>query len=248
MLFSLRKHLFAFRNFLRSKDDRFLANKIRFITGRGPGNLHLYKMAIVHSSAADENESGVKESYERLEYLGDSILGAVVAEYLFKRFPFKDEGFLTDIRSRIVNREVLNQVGKDLGLSEIVIFNGRKGKQGHKSLYGDVLEAIVGAVYLDKGFEGAKQFILKRIVTTQIDVDAIIQNNKNFKSILLEWCQKENKKLEFVIIEESGHRHQKVFTAEVRIADESKGQGIGFSKKKAEQGAAEKVCIELGLK
>lgn len=248
ILFSLRKQLHAIRNLVRSKDDRQLARKINNITGKWPGNLHLYKMAIVHSSAADENESGVKESYERLEYLGDSILGAVVAEYLFKRFPFKDEGFLTDIRSRIVNREVLNQVGKDIGLSEIVIFNGRKGKQGHKSLYGDVLEALVGAVYLDNGFTEAKRFILKRIVTSQIDIDTIIQNNKNFKSILLEWCQRENKKLEFVIIEESGHRHQKVFTAEVRIAEEGKGQGIGFSKKKAEQAAAEKTCIELGLK
>ena len=202
----------------------------------------------MHASAADENESGVKESYERLEYLGDSILGAVVAEYLFKRFPFKDEGFLTDIRSRIVNREVLNQVGKDLGLRELVVFQGRTGQQGHKSLYGDALEAIVGAIYLDKGFIDVKKFILKRIITTQIDVDTIIQNNKNFKSILLEWCQKENKKLEFVIVKESGHRHQKVFTAEVRIAEEGKGQGIGFSKKKAEQAAAEQACIELGLK
>lgn len=244
----LGKQLNFLRNFFRSKEDKFLAQKIRYVTGLWPGNLHLYQMAIVHTSAADENESGVKESYERLEYLGDSILGAIVAEYLFKRFPFKDEGFLTEIRSRIVNREVLNQVGKDLGLSDIVIFNGRKGKQGHKSLYGDVVEAIVGAVYLDKGFDDAKRFVLKKIVNTQIDIDSIIQNNKNFKSILLEWCQKENKKLEFVIIEESGHRHQKVFKAEVRIADESKGQGIGFSKKKAEQSAAEIACKELDLK
>ncbi|ABG58667.1 ribonuclease III [Cytophaga hutchinsonii] len=247
-MFLLEKQLNILRNFFRKKEDKILAQKIRYVTGMWPGNLHLYQMAIVHTSAADENESGVKESYERLEYLGDSILGAVVAEYLFKRFPFKDEGFLTEIRSRIVNREILNQVGKDLGLSDIVVFNGSKGKQGHKSLYGDVVEAIVGAVYLDKGFENAKKFVLKKIVSSQIDVDAIIQNNKNFKSILLEWCQKENKKLEFVIIEESGHRHQKVFKAEVRVADESKGQGIGFSKKKAEQNAAEIACIELDLK
>jgi ribonuclease III len=244
----LPKQLNILRNFLRKKEDKILAQKIRYVTGAWPGNLHLYKMAIVHTSAADENESGVKESYERLEYLGDSVLGAIVAEYLFKRYPFKDEGFLTEIRSRIVNREVLNQVGKDLGLSDIVIFNGKKGKQGHKSLYGDVVEAIVGAVYLDKGYDEAKNFVIKKIVNTQIDVNAIVQNNKNFKSILLEWCQKENKKLEFVIIEESGHRHQKVFKAEVRIADESKGEGIGFSKKKAEQSAAEIACKELDLK
>jgi ribonuclease-3 len=244
----LEKQLSNFRNLFRKKEDKILAKKIRYVTGMWPGNLHLYQMAIVHTSAADENISGVKESYERLEYLGDSILGAVVAEYLFKRFPFKDEGFLTEIRSRMVNREVLNQVGKDLGLSDLVIFNGRKGKQGHKSLYGDVVEALVGAIYLDKGFLNAKKFVIRKIVNSQIDVESIVQNNKNFKSILLEWCQKENKKLEFVILEESGHRHQKVFKAEVRIADEGKGEGIGFSKKKAEQNAAEIACKELDLK
>lgn len=244
----LEKQANILKNLFRNKEDQLLARKIRFVTGLWPGNLHLYRMAIVHTSAADENESGVKESYERLEYLGDSILGAVVAEYLFKRFPFKDEGFLTEIRSRMVNREVLNQVGKDLGLSDLVIFNGRKGKQGHKSLYGDVVEALVGAVYLDKGYRAAKKFVIKKIVKNQIDVEAIVQNNKNFKSILLEWCQKENKKLEFVILEETGHRHQKVFKAEVRIAEESKGEGIGFSKKKAEQSAAEIACKELDLK
>ena len=244
----LEKQLNILRNLFRTKEDKILAQKIRYVTGIWPGNLHLYRMAIVHTSAADENESGVKESYERLEYLGDSILGAVVAEYLFKRFPFKDEGFLTEIRSRMVNREVLNQVGKDLGLSDLVIFNGRKGKQGHKSLYGDVLEALVGAVYLDKGFGPCKTFILNKILDHHFDIEDVITNTTNFKSLLIEWTQKHGHKLDFNITEESGSMHSKEFTAAILVDEKEISIGKGTSKKRAEQAAAEKACVALSVK
>ncbi|HWZ21711.1 MAG TPA: ribonuclease III domain-containing protein, partial [Cytophagaceae bacterium] len=140
-----------------------------------PDNSSLYKLAISHSSVAKENSSGTKNSYERLEYLGDSVLGTVVAEYLFKKFPYKNEGFLTDIRSRIVNRESLNKVGKKMGLNRIVEYSG-KVNLSHKSLYGDVLEALVGAVYLDKGFYPCREFILTKILEHHFDIEEVVTN------------------------------------------------------------------------
>lgn len=246
---SFVNNLFAtFRNSLRVGDDKAFAKKLYFITGIRPINLPIYQLAVKHSSASDESVAyGIKESYERLEFLGDSVLGVVVAEYLFKKYPFKDEGFLTEIRSRMVNREILNQVGRDLGLLDLVQYSGRVGNQSHKSLLGDVVEAITGAIYLDHGFEAAKKFVLHKIIVNSINVDAIIQQNKNFKSILLEYCQKENKKLEFILVTEAGHRHQKVFTSKVTIDGVDFGEGIGFSKKKSEQAAAEVACTSLEL-
>ncbi len=217
------------------------------ITGFRPGNVSLYKLAISHSSAAIENSSGTKNSYERLEYLGDSILGAVVAEYLFKKFPYKDEGFLTDIRSRIVNRDSLNRVGKQMGLNKVVTYSG-KVNVSHKSLYGDVLEALVGAIYLDKGFHTCKKFILNRILEPYYDIEEVVSNTTNFKSKLIEWSQRENKNIQFVIVNESGSMHNKEFTATVVAEDETIGTGMGSSKKKAEQNAAEKACEHLGIK
>ncbi|MCU0415909.1 MAG: ribonuclease III [Cytophagaceae bacterium] len=244
----IRSLIFTFRNTFRKGENKDFALKVYHITGIPPTNLSLYQLAVKHSSVAEDSTiHGIKDSYERLEFLGDSILGAVVAEYLFKKYPFKDEGFLTEIRSRIVNREVLNQVGKELGLLELVQYSGRFGNQSHKSLLGDVVEAVTGAIYLDKGFLAAKHFILNKIVLNSIDIDTIILQNKNFKSILLEWCQKENKKLDFVLVKEAGHRHQKVFTSKVVIDGEDFMEGVGFSKKKSEQAAAERTCTSLGL-
>ena len=132
-------------------------------TGIRPANLSVYQLAISHSSVARETAKGIKESNERLEYLGDAVLGTVVAEFLFKKFPYKDEGFLTDIRSRIVNRESLNNLARKIGISNIVEYDvNRKNSLSHKSLYGDTLEALIGAVYLDKGFNVSKRFILTR--------------------------------------------------------------------------------------
>jgi len=215
--------------------------------GYEPGNIGLYKLAISHSSAAKENASGTKNSYERLEFLGDSVLGTVVAEYLFKKFPYKNEGFLTDIRSRIVNRESLNKVGKKMGLNHIVEYSGRV-HLSHKSLYGDVLEALVGAVYLDKGFEVSRKFILSKILDHHFDIDEVISNTSNFKSLLIEWCQKNGHKLDFIIKGENGDMHNKEFTAAIIVDENEISFGIGTSKKRAEQLAAEKACEQLGIK
>jgi ribonuclease III len=218
------------------------------IVGSLPRNLSLYKLALKHSSIANQRLDGHKESNERLEYLGDAFLGAVIAEYLFKKFPYKDEGFLTEIRSRLVNRETLNNLSVKVGIPKIIEFDtSKKTSLSHKSIYGDTLEALVGAVYLDRGFEFCRKFILNKLILPHFDIEQIVQNNYNYKSIVIEWAQKESKEVRFEIIEEKGNSHFKEFTAQVFIDDKPISIGHGFSKKKAEQNAAYKSCEQLEL-
>jgi ribonuclease III len=226
-----------------------LAAALAYMTGFKPDNLKLYQLALRHTSAARErNHKGIRESNERLEYLGDAILGAVIAEFLFKKFPYKDEGFLTEIRSRIVNRESLNTLCHKIRLNELVEYDNRSyGISPGQSMYGDAMEALVGAVFLDKGFKSCKKFILRQLLP-HFDLTEVVSVNSNYKSMLIEWSQRENKKLNFVIAEERGKRHNKEFTAQVLVNDEAFSTGIGMSKKKAEQAAAREACELLGLK
>ncbi|MCU0355047.1 MAG: ribonuclease III [Cytophagales bacterium] len=230
--------------------DKQLGKAVRQITGSRPRNLRLYKLALQHTSAAREiNASGFRESNERLEYLGDAILGAVIADFLFKKFPFKEEGFLTEIRSRIVNRESLNALSKKIGLNQLIVFDGnRRTALTHKSMHGDALEALVGAIYLDKGFEATRRFIIQRLLKPHFDLENIVQNNPNYKSLMIEWAQRANKKLHFQILEERGALHNKEFIAQVIVDGQPIATGSGYSKKKAEQAAAEKACEMLEAK
>ncbi|WP_425387248.1 ribonuclease III [Eisenibacter elegans] len=228
-------------------EEKRLRLTIQQLVGFKPFNLSLYQLALRHTSASKVNEIGMRESNERLEYLGDAVLGAIVAEYLFKRYPFREEGFLTEIRSRIVNRESLNEVARKCGLMALIEFEGSRRHFSHKSIGGDALEALVGAVYLDRGYQGARTFVVERILQIHLDLDEVIENNKNFKSLVIEWAQRENKKLRFAIISEKGQKHQREFIAEVYIDDQPIATGSGFSKKKAEQAAAEKSCEILKI-
>lgn len=194
-----------------------------------------------------EVKEGVKESNERLEYLGDAVLGTVVAEYLFKKYPFKDEGFLTDIRSRIVNRESLNLLAKKIGMRDIVTYDQTRNMPMNKSLYGDALEALVGAVYLDKGFAQCRKFILNKLIIPHFDLEELVKTNPNFKSKLIEWAQRENKEVRFEIVSIKNNKHFKEFTAQVFIDDQELGKGHGLNKKKAEQDAAMRSCELLQI-
>jgi ribonuclease-3 len=229
--------------------EKFLKKSVKHLIGENPSNLQLYRLAFLHSSASKESiAKSYKESNERLEFLGDSVLGMITATYLFKKFPFKDEGFLTEIRSRMVSRESLNVLGRKIGLDTIIEHeNQRKTSLSRTSMYGDALEAFVGAVYLDKGYIFTQRFIVKKILTQYFDLDTVVQNNPNFKSILIEWGQKEGKKVQFTL-EEEGVHHNKEFTAMVTLNDEKIAEGKGYSKKKAEQTAAMKACEVLNLK
>ncbi len=224
-----------------SQYDNELSEALSHVIGSYPGNLQLYKLAMRHTSVAKENENGIKESNERLEYLGDAVLGMIVAEYLFCKFPYKSEGFLTEIRSRIVNRESLNGVSKKIGLSNLVEYdNSSRNSIKPKSLFGDTLEALIGAVFLDKGYKHCKRFVIRKLLTPNYDIDEIVTNNPNYKSKIIEWAQKESRDLKFEIIGIEEVNHLKKFTAQVILEEEPLGRGYGLSKKKAEQDAAQK--------
>lgn len=247
----MKKYLHQIFKFLvpSSTEEKRLAYAIHRIVGKYPKNLFIYKLAFSHTSASKiSNNVGFRESNERLEYLGDAILGAVMADYLFKKYPFEDEGFLTEIRSRIVNRESLNHLAQKIGLHDLIVFDGgKRSKMAFKSMHGDALEALVGAVYLDRGYYFCYQFIVRKLIRPHYDLGDVITNNKNFKSVVIEWAQRENKELRFEIIKEKGSKHQKEFIAQLFIDDEPFSVGSGYSKKKAEQSSAEKACEMLKL-
>jgi len=242
------------RNFFRFgtqfSEQRKFRKAIAHIIGERPSNIRLYQLAFRHTSASRETGiKGFRETNERLEYLGDAVLGMVIAEFLFKKFPYKDEGFLTEIRSRIVNRETLNGIARKLGLDRLIEYDGSRGRMlpSRTSMYGDALEALVGAVYLDKGFRFSRRFILNDLLA-HYDLDSLINNNANYKSRLIEWAQREGKKVEFEIVSEKGNSQFREFIAQVTVNGGEFAKGSGYSKKKAEQAAAEKACELLDLK
>lgn len=220
------------------------SDSIHLLTGFRPGNIDLYTLATRHSSAVQG-----KEHNERLEFLGDAVLGLIVAEFLFKKFPFREEGFLTEIRSRIVNGEHLALLARKTGLSSL-IDHDRKQKSSlmyRSSMYGDALEALVAAVYLDHGFEKCRKFVTDKLIKPHCDIDAILDQNVNFKSQLIELAQKNSKKATFAIRGESGASHNRQFLAEAYIDEELVGTGKGLSKKKAEQAAAEAALKSIKI-
>ncbi|MEJ1237710.1 ribonuclease III [Chryseolinea sp. T2] len=230
----------------KTNKDKILVAAIQNIAGFTPSNLELYRLATMHSSIAKENGRGYKESNERLEYLGDAILGAAVADFLFKKFPFKPEGFLTEIRSRIVNREALNLLARKIGVANIVQFD-QKNAHLQQVILGNTLEAIVGAIYLDKGYIRTKKFVIDKLINPNYDVDDLVNSDTNFKSKVIEWAQREGKDVKFEIVNVKKARNHKEFTAQVLVDNEAKGTGYGNSKKKAEQDAALKTCEMLNL-
>lgn len=228
-----------------NQEDKLFLRAISQITGKRPYNLELYRLAMRHSSRASVNDHGLKESNERLEYLGDAILGMIVAEFLFTRFPFKEEGFLTEVRSKIVNREMLNQISRKIGLHDLIEFNHQGNTLTPKSIYGDSLEALIGAIYLDKGFSFTKSYVIQKLLNTHYDLDELIHTTTNYKSKIIEWSQKENRELSFEILKMEEDRRHKQFTAQVIIDGLPKEIGYGPSKKKAEQDAARKTLENL---
>ncbi len=226
-----------------SKKDRQLARQFKQITGRQPINLALYSQAVRHSSVAKKNAGGIKDSYERLEYLGDAILGMIVADLLFQKFPFKEEGFLTELRSRIVSRESLNNLARKIGLAQMVQYHQQRMHR-HKSVYGDVMEALVGAFYLDQGFSSTKHFVTKKLIVPHYDFEELVSTTHNHKSKIIEWSQKENRDIDFELVEEKGEGSDQ-FVIQVIVDGEPVKKGYGYNKKKAEQDAARKSLLEL---
>jgi len=229
--------------------DRKYIRSLENLLGFIPGNIRLYRMAFRHRSVAVPIKNGAKNSNERLEFLGDAILGSVVAELLFKMYPYKDEGFLTEMRSKIVSRSNLNQLAKKLGIDEHIEFDNKllnhNSKQG--SLLGDTFEAMIGAVYMDKDYNFTRNFLLNRIIKPHIDIHTLELTETNFKSKLIEWCQRHGKDITFEIIPNQEGENSKLFTIQVNIDGESCAIGRDYNKKNAEKLAAEKACEFLKI-
>ncbi len=224
----------------RRLEDKKLRNTIYAITMIRPGNLALYDLALQHSSVKDTVNSN-----ERLEFLGDAVLSLIIAEFLFKKYPLEEEGFLTEIRSRIVNRASLSCLAKKLGIDVLLQHDKSTIHRGNfKFIYGNALEALIGAVYLDKGYKNCRKFVLNQLLHLHIDLEALIQNDTNYKSQLIEWAGKNRKKVQFEIIGEEYVQGIKEFTARVCIEKQVAGQGKGSNKKQAEQQAAQ---VALGV-
>lgn len=226
----------------KNKKEKELIAFIKHLTGEEPKNLSVYFLAFKHTSVNKDKRDYIEHSNERLEYLGDAILGAIIAEYLFKKFPFKDEGFLTEIRSRIVNGESLGTLAKKIGLTKFIEFNARgKNAFSHKAMNGDAMEALVGAVYLDRGFKFCKKFVIDRLIEPHLDIDTVINTDINYKSKLIIWCQTKGKVLKYDIIDEQDFKHYKEFTATVMLDGVEVARGKANSKKRAEQDASRKA-------
>ncbi|MFV0554967.1 MAG: ribonuclease III [Mangrovibacterium sp.] len=217
---------------------------LKNLFGCKPKNMDLYETAMTHKSSSKRDSQGKAVNNERLEYLGDAILGSIVAEFLYNRFPVQDEGFLTQMRSKLVNRSILTQLTQDIGL-DIFIQSKINHKNTNSHIYGDAFEAIIGALYLDQGYRKTKQFIIKRLIPAHIDLKEVAESNDNYKSLLIEWAQKNKKELQFNTNEMPPlpNGAPAGFAASVMASGERLGKGRGASKKEAQQEAA-KAAME----
>lgn len=209
-----------------------------------PGNKGLYTLALLHKSASRYTKSGTVLNYERLEFLGDAVLGAIVAEILYKFFPNKDEGFMTRLRSKIVSRESLNIIAIKMGLSEEVIAKSDISKNKH--IYGDVFEAFTGAIYLDQGYDKTKAFIENYIFPHYVNLEDLVHVDKNYKSRLIEWAQKQKIDLNIETLESNARRSK--FVCTISIGEDIMAQGIGASKKKRSKTPLKRLSKNSKLK
>jgi ribonuclease-3 len=227
-------------------NEKHFYEAIKNIFGFYPENIFLYKLAFRHKSQSEVLLNGIRVSNERLEFLGDTVLSTVVADHLFRMFPFKDEGFLTEMRSKIVSRAQLNKLSLRLGIDQLIIHTQEKNNV-YRSIKGDAFEAIIGAIYLDKGFEFTRKVLINRVIKNNFDLNELIATDVNFKSKLIEWAQKEKKTLEFVVVQEVGAGYHKQYVVDVLINNEVVGTGRDYSIKGAEQNAAMKAVEQLGI-
>ena len=210
-----------------------------------PHNVELYKLALIHKSASLVLEDGRPINNERLEYLGDAVIEAVTSDYLFIEYPDRDEGFMTQLRSKIVSRQSLNALAVDLGLDYYVISNGGAGI-AQKHIYGDAFEAMMGAVYLDQGYDFVNRLLINRIYYRHLNLEELTESETDFKSRLIEWGQKNRHRIVFQTETEKGSSaNHPVFYSKVMVDDMEVGHGAGDSKKEAEQHAAYSVSQAL---
>ncbi len=219
---------------------------LKELLGFYPTNLKLYDLAFIHKSASVYDSQGNMVNNERLEFLGDAILGAIIADFLYNRFPQQDEGFLTKNRSKLVNRTFLTRLTFDMGLNVFIDSNTTKNiDKSH--IYGDALEALIGAIYLDTDYQKTKYFVTKKILSQFVNLNEIEQKDTNFKSQLIEWSQKNKKDIKFETIEEPAKDKNKQprFISSILLENKELGRGTGTSKKEAQQNAARETLKKL---
>lgn len=227
----------------KSREDKEFSAKLEKVLGFQPVELSFYRQSLTHKSSVEDNV-GILASNERLEFLGDAVLGSCVADYIYHKYPKNDEGFLTQLRSKMVSRNNLNQVADKLGLGELIIAN-IDSKQRINSVKGNALEALVGAIYLDHGIDYCIKFIYKLVESNLIDVERLSQVDENYKSQLIEYGQKCKKTVVFETVSEEGKGYEKQFLVQVSVGEQILGKGKGRSKKLAEQAAAQVALTKL---
>ena len=229
---------------LRSAKDQGLMESLRKITGFTPSKPLYYEKAFTHRSTNRTDELGNPISYERLEFLGDAILSAVVAHYLFDKVPSGDEGYLTKMRSKVVSREHLNEVGKELKLSGFMHTKIPVSQFGD-NIHGNLFEALIGAVFLDKGYAICERFIYKTIITPHVDIESLEGKIISYKSFIIEWCQKEKKTFYFENQADAGKDELKHFSVKLRIGGKTIAKARATSKKKAEEKVSKRAYFAL---
>lgn len=225
--------------------SRFSNNGIFFIQlkkvlGFKPKNIQIYKTAFTHRSMNIKDEEGNAINYERLEFLGDAMLGAVIASHLYLEVPGGDEGYLTKMRSKIVSREHLNELGKELNLIKLIESKISSAQFGD-NIHGNLFEALVGAIFLDKGFNYCEKFIYKRVIIPYVDIAQLEGKVISYKSLLIEWCQKEKKKFDYNVYEDTGNDEVRHFSVKLSIDNKVVAKARATSKKKAEEKASKRA-------
>ncbi|MBA4139564.1 MAG: ribonuclease III [Segetibacter sp.] len=231
------------RLFSKRKTKQSFEKQFQNVLGIKPGNILLYTAALSHRSVKE----GADENNERLEYLGDAVLSAIIADYLFKKYPYKGEGFLTEMRSKMVNRQKLNDIAVKMGLKKLTLYNKYDGSLKASQIFGNTLEALVGAVYLDKGYVKTQKWVSKNMIIPYLDVNDLELIDINLKNKLIGWASKNGKVLEFETLEEKLENSRRIFTIAAVIDGEKLAFGKGYNKKDASQIAAQLAIERLGL-
>lgn len=232
-----------FWNPFKKHSGTLFKKSLKGVLGYTPANISLYRTALTHRSIKD----GADENNERLEYLGDAILSALVAEYLFKRYPYKEEGFLTEMRSKMVNRQQLNDIAIKMGLKKVTVFSKSDASLKSSQIFGNTLEALVGAVYLDKGFKKTADWVGKHIIIPHMYMDDLEILEINQKNKLYGWSNKNGKNLEFETLNEHLENGRRLFTVAAVINGKIIAEGKAFNKKDASQIAAQRAVEKLGI-
>lgn len=235
--------LYRLRYLFSSSKKRIFLEQVSNVLGFNPGKISLYTAALSHRSVRER----ATDNNERLEYLGDAILGGIIADYLFMKYPYKGEGFLTEMRSKMVNRQVLNDIAIKMGLKKITAYNKHDNSLKSSQIFGNALEALVGAIYIDKGYKATQQWVLKKIILPHLFLEDLENTEINQKNKLYSWANRNGKLLEFETLDEKMENGRRLFTVAAVVDGEAIAEGKAFNKKDASQIAAQNAVEKLNI-